>query len=107
MTTRNILEDQICYILLVHAVFFSVKGDCLVHFVTDKVALYGEKEEKQRPANAPLVNLSDADILLSSENSARRCNSKGRGTIYNPVLGICCHFCRFIFSAFFLTIVTD
>jgi len=84
-----------------------VKGDCLVHFVTDKVALYGEKEEKQRPANAPLVNLSDADILLSSENSARRCNSKGRGTIYNPVLGICCHFCRFIFSAFFLTIVTD
>ncbi|KAL9324415.1 hypothetical protein ACSQ67_009272 [Phaseolus vulgaris] len=60
----------------------------------DKVTLYGEKEEKQRPANAPLVNLSDADLLLSSENSARRCNSKGRGSIYNPVLGICCHFCR-------------
>ncbi|XP_027924528.1 cell division cycle-associated protein 7-like [Vigna unguiculata] len=60
----------------------------------DKVTLSGEKKEKQRPANAPLVNLSDADLLLSSENSGRRCNSKGRGSIYNPVLGICCHFCR-------------
>ncbi|XP_052723274.1 uncharacterized protein LOC108345271 isoform X3 [Vigna angularis] len=60
----------------------------------DKITFSGEKEEKQRPANAPLVNLSDADLLLSSEHSARRCNSKGRGSIYNPVLGICCHFCR-------------
>ncbi|XP_027923968.1 uncharacterized protein LOC114181656 [Vigna unguiculata] len=62
----------------------------------DKVTLSGEKKEKQRPANAPLVNLSDADLLLSSENSGRRCNSKGRGSIYNPVLGICCHFCSSI-----------
>ncbi|XP_072991879.1 uncharacterized protein [Typha latifolia] len=23
-----------------------------------------------------------------------RCESKGRGSIYDPVLGICCHFCR-------------
>ncbi|KAJ1691962.1 hypothetical protein LUZ63_016117 [Rhynchospora breviuscula] len=25
---------------------------------------------------------------------ARRCDSKGRGSIYDPILGICCHFCR-------------
>ncbi|KAM0898862.1 hypothetical protein ACQ4PT_021674 [Festuca glaucescens] len=24
----------------------------------------------------------------------RRCDSKGRGAVYDPVLGICCHFCR-------------
>ncbi|CAN6322850.1 unnamed protein product [Urochloa humidicola] len=24
----------------------------------------------------------------------RRCDSKGRGGVYDPVLGICCHFCR-------------
>ncbi|XP_020102806.1 cell division cycle-associated protein 7-like isoform X3 [Ananas comosus] len=25
---------------------------------------------------------------------SRRCDSKGRGSVYDPVLGICCHFCR-------------
>ncbi|TKY44820.1 Cell division cycle-associated protein 7 [Spatholobus suberectus] len=63
----------------------------------EKVTLCEEKEEeeeKQRPANAPLINLSDADLQISAESSARRCNSKGRGSVYNPVLGICCHFCR-------------
>ncbi|XP_078149984.1 uncharacterized protein LOC144545268 [Carex rostrata] len=25
---------------------------------------------------------------------ARRCESKGRGSVYDPILGICCHFCR-------------
>ncbi|KAJ3674860.1 hypothetical protein LUZ60_005476 [Juncus effusus] len=25
---------------------------------------------------------------------SRRCDSKGRGSIYDPILGICCHFCR-------------
>ncbi|GJN23541.1 hypothetical protein PR202_gb11200 [Eleusine coracana subsp. coracana] len=24
----------------------------------------------------------------------RRCDSRGRGAVYDPVLGICCHFCR-------------
>ncbi|XP_058727336.1 uncharacterized protein LOC131598782 [Vicia villosa] len=53
-------------------------------------------EEENRPANAPFIELNSKDVehFLSAENSARRCNSKGRGSIYNPVLGICCHFCR-------------
>ncbi|KAG4991916.1 Cell division cycle-associated 7-like protein [Glycine soja] len=59
-----------------------------------KVTVCEEKEEEQRPANAPFINLSNADLLLSAESSARRCDSKGRGSVYNPVLGICCHFCR-------------
>jgi len=25
----------------------------------------------------------------------RRCDSRGRGGVYDPVLGICCHFCRY------------
>ncbi|XP_011003746.1 PREDICTED: cell division cycle-associated protein 7-like isoform X2 [Populus euphratica] len=54
-----------------------------------------EEEDEKRPANAPLVKVKGAmQIQLSPEASARRCSSKGRGTIYNSVFGICCHFCR-------------
>ncbi|XP_020205233.1 uncharacterized protein LOC109790486 [Cajanus cajan] len=60
----------------------------------EKVTLCEEQEEKQRPANAPLINLRGFDLQISAEISARRCHSKGRGSVYNPVLGICCHFCR-------------
>nr|XP_034908429.1 uncharacterized protein LOC118044295 isoform X3 [Populus alba] len=50
---------------------------------------------EKRPANAPLVKVKGVmQIQLSPEASARRCSSKGRGTIYNSVFGICCHFCR-------------
>jgi cell division cycle-associated protein 7 len=24
----------------------------------------------------------------------RRCDNRGRGSVYDPLLGICCHFCR-------------
>ncbi|XP_017974014.1 PREDICTED: cell division cycle-associated protein 7 [Theobroma cacao] len=54
----------------------------------------GEGEEK-RPANAPLVKTYGARNQLSPEDSARRCRRKeGRGSVYNSVFGICCHFCR-------------
>ncbi|XP_021292200.1 cell division cycle-associated 7-like protein [Herrania umbratica] len=54
----------------------------------------GEGEEK-RPANAPLVKIYGARHQLSPEDSARRCRRKeGRGSVYNSVFGICCHFCR-------------
>ncbi|KAG6752853.1 hypothetical protein POTOM_042893 [Populus tomentosa] len=54
-----------------------------------------EEEDEKRPANAPLVKVKGVmQIQLSPEASARRCSSKGRGTIYNSVFGICCHFCR-------------
>ncbi|XVE58895.1 hypothetical protein DITRI_Ditri04bG0205500 [Diplodiscus trichospermus] len=54
----------------------------------------GEGEEK-RPANAPSVKIYGARHQLSPQDSARRCSRKeGRGSIYNPVFGICCHFCR-------------
>ncbi|XP_061343753.1 uncharacterized protein LOC133289771 [Gastrolobium bilobum] len=60
----------------------------------EKVTLCEGEEEEKRPANAPLVKLRGVDLQISAESSALRCNSKGRGSIYNPVLGICCHFCR-------------
>ncbi|XP_028806397.1 cell division cycle-associated protein 7-like [Neltuma alba] len=50
--------------------------------------------EEKRPANAPLIKLRGVELQLSAEASAVRCNSKGRGSVYNPVFGICCHFCR-------------
>ncbi|KAL6545626.1 hypothetical protein OROGR_009500 [Orobanche gracilis] len=31
---------------------------------------------------------------ISLEALARRCESKGRGSLYDPVYGLCCHFCR-------------
>ncbi|XP_015581102.1 cell division cycle-associated 7-like protein [Ricinus communis] len=52
-------------------------------------------EEEMRPANAPLLKVKGLKVPpLSPEASARRCDTKGRGSIYDPVLGICCHFCR-------------
>lgn len=50
--------------------------------------------EKIRPANMPLVEVKGSELQLSPEASALRCSSKGRGGVYNPVFGICCHFCR-------------
>ncbi|KAM7278974.1 hypothetical protein ACFE04_006108 [Oxalis oulophora] len=52
-----------------------------------------EEEEEKRPANMPLVCV-EMSYQPSPEDSARRCHSKGRGSVYNPVYGICCHFCR-------------
>lgn len=69
---------------------------------TEKVSLSdGEEEsllcgsEEKRPANAPSIDLKGTELQLSAEASAVRCNSKGRGSVYNPIFGICCHFCRF------------
>ncbi|XVF09419.1 hypothetical protein REPUB_Repub07fG0091200 [Reevesia pubescens] len=51
--------------------------------------------EEKSPANAPSLKIYDARHQISPEDSARRCRGKeGRGSIYNPVFGICCHFCR-------------
>lgn len=47
-----------------------------------------------RPANKPLLKLQGLEYQLSPDASSRRCNSKGRGSIYDPVFGISCHFCR-------------
>uniref|UniRef100_A0A803P7V4 Zinc-finger domain-containing protein n=1 Tax=Cannabis sativa TaxID=3483 RepID=A0A803P7V4_CANSA len=51
---------------------------------------------KIRPANMPWVKIkgSGAALQLSPEASALRCSSRGRGGVYNSVVGICCHFCR-------------
>ncbi|CAN6478168.1 unnamed protein product [Victoria cruziana] len=50
--------------------------------------------EEVRPANAPFIYARPADLQLPDHVLARRCNSKERGSIYDPILGICCHFCR-------------
>ncbi|KAI7984768.1 hypothetical protein LOK49_LG14G01056 [Camellia lanceoleosa] len=33
-------------------------------------------------------------LELSPDVLGRRCSSKSRSTVYQPVFGICCHFCR-------------
>ncbi|KAI3785354.1 hypothetical protein L1987_44472 [Smallanthus sonchifolius] len=51
-----------------------------------------DEEKEKRSANAPFV---DVRLCYSPEvSSERRCMSKGRGSVYDPVFGICCHFCR-------------
>ncbi|XP_030541157.1 uncharacterized protein LOC115748706 isoform X2 [Rhodamnia argentea] len=47
-----------------------------------------------RPANKPLLKLQGLKYHLSADASSRRCDSKGRGSIYDPLFGISCHFCR-------------
>ncbi|CAN4086585.1 unnamed protein product [Withania somnifera] len=61
-----------------------------------KLGLFEDEDDiEKRPANAPLLRVKDGLVMhLSPEALARRCNSKHRGTIYDPILGICCHFCR-------------
>ncbi|KAG9444456.1 hypothetical protein H6P81_015796 [Aristolochia fimbriata] len=49
---------------------------------------------EQRPANAPVLTVRNPQLRLSSAVLARRCHSKERGSVYDVVLGICCHFCR-------------
>ncbi|CAI9113714.1 OLC1v1014367C1 [Oldenlandia corymbosa var. corymbosa] len=52
-------------------------------------------EDQKRPANAPRLSVRKAELArLSPDVLARRCNSKGRGSLYNPTYGISCHFCR-------------
>ncbi|XLR66353.1 hypothetical protein HN51_008930 [Arachis hypogaea] len=68
--------------------------------VTEKEETEIDREEKEeegeefRPANAPFVKISIEQLQILEEASPRRCNRNGRGSIYNPTLGICCHFCR-------------
>lgn len=52
------------------------------------------REEETRPANMPLVKVTALQAQLSSDIMIQRCNSKSRGSVYSPVFGICCHFCR-------------
>ncbi|KAK9110327.1 hypothetical protein Sjap_018387 [Stephania japonica] len=51
-------------------------------------------KKRKKSAIVPLVKEDDLKERLSPEFSARRCSSKGRGSLYDPVYGICCHFCR-------------
>lgn len=53
-----------------------------------------EENGERRPANAPLPKCSPAALQLSPDLLAQRCNSKSRGSVYDSILGICCHFCR-------------
>ncbi|KAL4360464.1 hypothetical protein GQ457_04G039240 [Hibiscus cannabinus] len=56
---------------------------------------FSSEGREKRPANAPSVAINDASYQLSAQDSARRCRGKeGRCSVYNPVFGICCHFCR-------------
>jgi hypothetical protein len=73
-----------------------VNSDGLLNSVTEKeTTKKGEEEKKsciittdkwedeKRPANAPLIQLNPKDVklFLSAENSGRRCDNKGRGSI--------------------------
>ncbi|XP_027125780.1 cell division cycle-associated protein 7-like isoform X2 [Coffea eugenioides] len=69
----------------------SVKGESGLSQLSD----VEDDGEKKRPANAPLMRVKRGEIAwLSPDALARRCSSKGRGSLYDPTYGICCHFCR-------------
>ncbi|KAL3512116.1 hypothetical protein ACH5RR_024833 [Cinchona calisaya] len=54
-----------------------------------------EHDGEKRPANAPIVRVKKGEtVRLLQDALARRCTSKGRGSLYDPTYGICCHFCR-------------
>ncbi|WVZ60254.1 hypothetical protein U9M48_010301 [Paspalum notatum var. saurae] len=50
-----------------------------------------DTEEDDDDEGKPRLVVSKGRVHALQE---RRCDSKGRGAVYDPVLGICCHFCR-------------
>ncbi|KAF0910255.1 hypothetical protein E2562_001443 [Oryza meyeriana var. granulata] len=63
-----------------------LKGS-LSKFAADEAE--GEEEEQEEMKVMLVIDKERVRILQE-----RRCDSKGRGAVYDPVLGICCHFCR-------------
>ena len=59
-----------------------------------KVSRNYHSETPERPANAPIPKYIPAYLQMTPVNSALRCHSKGRGSLYDGIVGICCHFCR-------------
>ncbi|XP_024018359.1 cell division cycle-associated 7-like protein [Morus notabilis] len=66
------------------------------HPITGKKRVVEDHEDDSpRPANMPLVVVKGSkDVQLSPEALTLRCSSRGRGGVYDPLFGICCHFCR-------------
>ncbi|GBG78794.1 hypothetical protein CBR_g28017 [Chara braunii] len=40
------------------------------------------------------VDVDVKPLVLPPHLQQHRCDSKGRGSVYDPVVGLCCHFCR-------------
>ncbi|KAK6127845.1 hypothetical protein DH2020_013517 [Rehmannia glutinosa] len=61
---------------------------------------YWEDSDKDGKEKGPVswrMAKAEKDLIrrqISKEALARRCESKGRGSLYDPVYGICCHYCR-------------
>ncbi|KAL3617635.1 hypothetical protein CASFOL_037956 [Castilleja foliolosa] len=57
---------------------------------------YSEDGKRKRSVNGHIMRAKRGLLQsqISVEALGRRCESKGRGSLYNPVYGICCHFCR-------------
>ncbi|EYU24509.1 hypothetical protein ABFS82_04G117800 [Erythranthe guttata] len=55
-----------------------------------------ENEEEERGVHGHTVRARRGTNRrqIPTEALARRCESKGRGSLYDPLYGICCHFCR-------------
>lgn len=67
-------------------------------------AAAAETDEDDDEENVALV----VDKKRVEALQERRCDSRGRGGVYDPVLGICCHFCRYTRNlAPLTTFVTD
>ncbi|KAI5084138.1 hypothetical protein GOP47_0000307 [Adiantum capillus-veneris] len=60
----------------------------------DSVYRNYQDEESLRAGNAPFPKNCPTDLQVSPILSALRCRSKERGTLYDAIVGICCHFCR-------------
>ncbi|MCL7022404.1 hypothetical protein MKW94_016880 [Papaver nudicaule] len=61
----------------------SLQGRVGVYEEQNEWKLFDKKEKEHEEKNK-----------ISSDTLSKRCDSRSRGSIYNPVFGICCHFCR-------------
>lgn len=65
-------------------------------------AIYSNKIDMRSPCASDFEE--EEEVLDPDRRTrlARRCDSKGRGSIYDPILGICCHFCRYVYMSLLL-----
>ncbi|OUZ99388.1 Zinc-finger domain of monoamine-oxidase A repressor R1 [Macleaya cordata] len=62
--------------------------------ITSPQARVSLSEQTRRKLFVKEERVRELKNRLSPDALARRCDSKSRGSIYDSVFGICCHFCR-------------
>lgn len=93
---RSWVREMFWYVVFIFAFDSAFWVDCFLFLGSSSLFEDGEEDSGKSPANAPSVRVrrNDSVSRLQPDALGRRCTSKWRGSLYDPIYGICCHFCR-------------